>query len=79
MFLAIFYICYLINIKTVHNSFYTSNIRYYMYNYIFVWMGPPHRISHWVSEKSGTGLDGDGSVKRGVDSGDVSEGEEAAG
>jgi hypothetical protein len=50
MFLAIFYICYLINFKTVHNNFfyicylinfkivhnnfYKSNIRYYMYNYI---------------------------------------------
>jgi hypothetical protein len=27
VFLAIFYICYLINFKTVHNNFYTLNIR----------------------------------------------------
>jgi hypothetical protein len=36
VFLAIFYICYLINIKKMHNNFYTSNIRYCMYNYIYL-------------------------------------------
>jgi hypothetical protein len=41
VFSTIFYICYLINIKTVHNNFYTSNIRYYMYNYIYLCVDEP--------------------------------------
>jgi hypothetical protein len=59
VFLAIFYICYLINIKTVHNNFYTSNIRYYslyIIIYIYVWTEPSYRISHRAPEKSGTAL-----------------------
>jgi hypothetical protein len=35
--MAIFYICYLRNFKTLHNSFYMMNIQYYVYNYIIIY------------------------------------------
>jgi hypothetical protein len=59
MFFAIFYTCYLINIKKCIIIFIRQifDIVYiYIYIYICVWMGPPYQISHWVSEKSGTAL-----------------------
>jgi hypothetical protein len=67
--LAIFYICYLISIKTEHNNFYMLNIRYCMYNYIYLCVDGPS-ISDFVQglEKSGTALTLTFSRLRGVHS-----------
>jgi hypothetical protein len=58
VFLAIFYICYLINIKKMCIIIFIRQIFdiVYIIIYICVWMGPPYRISHWAPEKSGTAL-----------------------
>jgi hypothetical protein len=54
VFLAIFYICYLINIKRCIINFIRQIFDIIIY--ICVWMGLPYRISHWAPEKSGTAL-----------------------
>jgi hypothetical protein len=57
VFLTIFYICYLINFKTLHNTFIRQIFdTTCIIIYICVWMGPLYRISHWAPEKSGTVL-----------------------
>jgi hypothetical protein len=57
VFLAIFYICYLINIKKCIIIFIRHILDIvYIIIYICVWMGPLYRISHRAPEKSGTAL-----------------------
>jgi hypothetical protein len=63
VFSAIFYICYLINFKTVHNNFYTSNIRYNMYDYIYLCVdGASISDFALAPEKSGTTLGIEGNI-----------------
>jgi hypothetical protein len=56
-FFTIFYICYLINIKKVHNNFIRQIFDIVcIIIYICVWMSPLYQISHWAPEKSRTAL-----------------------
>jgi hypothetical protein len=57
VFLAMFYICYLINIKQCIIIFIRQIFdTIYIIIYICVWMSLSYRISHWAPEKSGTAL-----------------------